>query len=79
MYTRIYTLVIIPLTVRGCNPACDANAQCVYDGNGGYLCQCNRGYEGNGQYCREIGNHANTLYVASVKKDVDIRNKLLTY
>lgn len=37
-----------------CTPVCDSNAVCEEDQEGGFFCQCNQGYEGDGFDCQEI-------------------------
>uniref|UniRef100_A0A914DFS9 EGF-like domain-containing protein n=1 Tax=Acrobeloides nanus TaxID=290746 RepID=A0A914DFS9_9BILA len=43
---------------------CDSNAQCVPDGRGFYVCNCNYGYHGNGRVCHSVSEQrSDTLLV----------------
>jgi len=60
-----------PARQEDCNDVaglCDVNAQCLYDdGLRRYACQCNRGFEGDGQQCSRVGKQPQAYnYTAKV-------------
>ena len=44
----------------GVSDNCDTNAQCI-ETNDGFVCQCIRGYEGDGVNCCELMEHSERI------------------